>query len=177
MEEMNPVYTPARGMDALDALTGVFHLGYLEEKLPEAIRNCRRQKQPLSLIYADIDRFSQINERCGRVAGDLVLQHVAQILRKRTARPESWVARDQADAFVICLPGMKNSVAQRLATSLRVAVIGERLPLEGGELRTTCSFVVRSVESEEKLPAAQTLLRQMRELAGLAKESGGNIVL
>ena len=177
MEETNPVYTPAPGMDALDALTGVFHLGYLEEKLPEAIRNCRRQKQPLSLIYADIDRFTQINERCGRVAGDLVLQHVAQILRKRTARPESWVARDQADAFVVCLPGMKNSVARRLATSLRVAVMGERLPLEGCEITTTCSFIVRSVACEEELSSAQALLRQAREQAALAKKSGGNMVL
>ena len=126
---------------------------------------------------ADIDRFSQINERCGRVAGDLVLQHVAQILRKRTARPESWVARDQADAFVICLPGMKNSVARRLATSLRVAVMGERLPLEGCEITTTCSFAVRSVACEEELSSAQSLLLQAREQAALAKKSGGNMVL
>ena len=177
MEETNPVYTPARGMDALDALTGVFHLGYLEEKLPEAIQSCCRQKQPLSLIYADIDRFTQINERCGRVAGDLVLQHVAQNFRRRTARPESWVARDQADAFVVCLPGMKNSVARRLATSLRVAVMGERLPLEGCEITTTCSFAVRSVACEEELFSAQALLRQAREQAALAKKSGGNMVL
>ncbi len=177
MEETNPVNTPARGMGALDALTGVFHLGYLEEKLPEAILSCRQQKQPLSMIYADIDHFSQINERCGCVAGDLVLQHVAQILSKRTARPESWVARDHADAFIICLPGMKNSVARRLATSLRVAVMGERLPLEGCELRTTCSFAVRSVACEEELTSVQSLLLQAREQAALAKKSGGNMVL
>ena len=66
MEAKNPVYTPVYGMDALDALTGVFDCGYLEENLPEAILSCRKQGQSLSLIYADIDRFTQINERCGR---------------------------------------------------------------------------------------------------------------
>lgn len=148
----------------------------MEEAPPEAILSCHRQKQPLSLIYADIDRFSQINERCGRVAGDLVLQHVAQILRKRTARPESWLpAIMRTRSSSACRHEKQRGAAS--GHKPRVAIIGERLLLEGGELRTTCSFVVRSVESEEKLPAAQMLLRQMRELAGLAKESGGNIVL
>ena len=177
MEETNPVYTPVYGMDALDVLTGVFDCGYLEEKLPEAIRSCRKQGQSLSLIYADIDRFTQINECCGRVAGDLVLQHIAQILRKRAARPESWVARDDADAFVICLPGVKNSVARRLAGNLRVAVMCERLPLKGDEITTTCSFAVLSVSREEELPSAQMLLHQARRQAVFAKQSGGNVVL
>jgi diguanylate cyclase (GGDEF)-like protein len=166
-----------RGMDVLDSLTGVFHRAYLEAMLPEAMSSCRKHGQSFSLIYADIDRFSQINERYGSVAGDLVLQHVAQTLQKRTARPESWVARDHADALVICLPGVKNSVARRLAGNLRVAVASERLPLKGGEITTTCSFVVLSVEREEELPSAQELLRQARKRAALAKESGGNIVL
>ena len=177
MEEPNSFDTLVQNANALDSLTGAYHRRYLEQKLPEAMLSCQRQGQPLSVIYADIDRFSQINERCGRIAGDLVLQHVAQILRKRTARPESWVARYQADAFVICLPGVKSSVARRLATSLRLAVMGERLPLEGCEITTTCSFAVQSVACEEELPSAQALLRQAREQAALAKKSGGNMVL
>ena len=177
MEETNPIYIPARGTDAMDLLTGVFRRAYLEAMLPEAMLSCRKRGQPISLIYADIDRFSQINERYGGIAGDLVMQHVAQILQKRTARPESWVARDDANAFVVCLPGVRNSVARRLAGNLRVAVMCERLPLEGGEITATCSFAVLSVEREEVLPSVQTLLRQVRKQAALAKKSGGNIVL
>ena len=177
MEETNPIHTLARGMDALDSLTGVFRREYLEAMLPEAMSSCRKRGQPFSVIYADIDRFSQINERYGGIAGDLVMQHVAQTLQKRTAWPESWVARDDADAFVISLPGVKNSVARRLAGNLRVAVMCERLPLEGGEITATCSFAVLSVEREEELPSAQTLLRQARKQAALAKKAGGNIVL
>ena len=177
MEETNPIHTTARDPDALDSLTGVFHREYLEAMLPEAMLSCHRRGQSLSLIYADIDRFSQINECYGRIAGDLVLQHIAQTLQKRSERPESWVARYDADAVAICLPGVKNSVARRIASNLRVAVMSERLALEGGEITPTCSFVVLSVGREEELPSAQALLRQARERAALAKKSGGNIVI
>ena len=165
------------GLDALDSLTGVYHRRYLEEKLPEAILYCRQHGQSLSLIYADIDRFTWINECYGRVAGDLVLQHVAQTLQKRSRRPESWVARDHADALAICLPDMKNSVARRLAGNLRVAIMSERLPLKGDEIAATCSFIVQTVEREGDCPSAEELLHQAREQVALAKKAGGNMVL
>jgi two-component system, cell cycle response regulator len=177
MEQPDQLHALMRGLDVLDSLTGVYHRRYLDEKLPEAMLLCRKRGQSLSLIYADIDRFTWINERYGRVAGDLVLQHVAQTLQKRSRRPESWVARYDADAVVICLPGVRHAMARRLAGNLRVAVTSERLPLDGEDIMPTCCFVVKTVELAGSSFTAQELLLQAQEKAALAKQAGGNMIV
>lgn len=164
-------------MGILDLLTGVYHQRYLEDALPAAIRASRQRGQTLSILYVDVDRFESINARYGRVVGDLVLQHVAQTLKKRARLPESWVARENADAFVICLPGVSASAAKRCANNLRVAIMSERLHLESGEISLTCSFGVQTMEDSSAESAADALLREAKGKAALAKQAGGNAVV
>ena len=164
-------------MGVLDLLTGVYHQRYLEETLPVAIRECRQHGQKLSILYVDIDRFEAINDRYGRLVGDLVLQHVAQTLKRRARLPESWVSREEADAFVICLPGVSASAAKRCANNLRVAIMSERLHLESGEINLTCSFGVQTMEETNTKLTADALLREAKGKAALAKQAGGNAVV
>ena len=164
-------------MGDVDTLTGVYHRRYLEEALPAAIRVSRQRGQTLSILYVDVDHFGTINDRYGRVVGDLVLQHVAQTLKKRACLLESWVAREDADAFVICLPGVTASAAKRCANNLRVAIMSERIHLESGEISLTCSIGVQTLETNGLFLTADALLREAQEKAALAKQAGGNAVV
>ncbi len=164
-------------MNLKDTLTGAYNRRYIDEALPGAMRAAYERARPLSLIFLDIDRFGLINERYCRVAGDLVLQHIAQFLRKRIDLPGSWVARYESDLFVICLPGVKNSSAMREANNLRVAIMGERLPLEGGEVSLTCSFGVQTLEKTGVQLSALMLLHQAQEKLFLAKRMGRNAIV
>lgn len=164
-------------MNLKDTLTGTYNRRYVDEALPAAMRASFERAQPLSLIILDIDRFCSINERYGRVAGDLVLQHVALFVRKRIDQPDGWVARYESDRFVVCLPGIKNSSAIRCANHLRVAIMGERLPLEGSEVSLTCSFGVQTLEKNGVQLSALMLLHQAQEKLFLAKRMGRNMVV
>ena len=160
-----------------DTLTGLFNRRYIDEYLPAALGAAYDRGQPLSVIFADIDQFKQVNDNHGHLAGDLVLQHVAQLLQNKIRRTDSWVARYGGDEFVICLPGVDKAAAQRIANRLRLAIMSERFCLENEAINLTCSFGVQSVEKSDFHLSALMLLHQADEKLYLAKHAGRNTVM
>jgi len=159
-----------------DTLTGLFNRRYLDEYLPVAMSTAYDRGQPLSVIFADIDQFKTVNDRYGHIAGDLVLQHIAQLLKKVIRREDSWVARYGGDEFIICLPGVDNAAALRIANRVRLAIMSERFPLENGSISLTCSFGVHTVEKSDFQLSARMMLHRADEKLYQAKHAGRNAV-
>jgi two-component system, cell cycle response regulator len=61
-----------------DGLTGVWNRAAILDRLEIEIQRSRRQKTPLTIIMADIDRFKNVNDSYGHQVGDVVLRNVAQ---------------------------------------------------------------------------------------------------
>lgn len=160
-----------------DALTGLYNRRYIDETLPAALSAAYDRGKALSLIFADIDRFKQVNDVYGHIAGDLVLQHIAQLLQKKTRRTGSWVARYGGDEFLICLPGVEQAAARRTANQLRVAIMNDRFPIGGSAIQLTCSFGVHSVEKNDFQLSALMLLHRTDEKLYQAKHAGRNTVI
>lgn len=160
-----------------DTLTGLYNRRYIDEFLPAALNEAYAREQPLSILFADIDRFKLVNDNYGHLAGDLVLQHVAQLLQKQVRRTDSWVARYGGDEFIVCLPGVEKAAAQRIANRLRVAIMSERFVLEGGVISLTCSFGVQSLEKSDLHLSALMLLQGADEKLYQAKHAGRNTVI
>ncbi|MEZ4508915.1 MAG: GGDEF domain-containing protein [Eubacteriales bacterium] len=127
--------------------------------------------------FADIDCFKQVNDNHGHIAGDLVLQHIAQLIQKKISRAGSWVARYGGDEFIICLPGVEQSAAQRIANQLRLAIMNQQFPMDGGTIRLTCSFGVQSVQKFDSQLSALMLLHRADEKLYQAKHAGRNTVV
>jgi diguanylate cyclase (GGDEF)-like protein len=83
-----------------DWLTGLPNRRYVESALAEIAVRCRSEGGQLALMHVDLDRFKQINDNLGHVAGDAMLQHVADILRNKTSENDL-VARVGGDEFLI----------------------------------------------------------------------------
>lgn len=164
------------GMILKDTLTGLYNRRYIDEYLPGAVSAACDLGQPLSLIFADVDSFKEVNDRYGHITGDLVLQHVAELLKKSVRRADSWVARYGGDEFIICLPGVENTAATRIANRIRLAVMNERFPLENGSIKLTCSFGVHTVDQSDFQLSALMLLHRADEKLYQAKRAGRNKV-
>jgi len=160
-----------------DPLTGLYNRRYIDEALPAALSTAYDRGKALSLIFADIDRFKQVNDTYGHIAADLVLQHIAQLLQTKTRRAGSWVARYGGDEFIICLPGVEHAAAQRTANQLRLAIMNERFPMGSGAIYLTCSFGVHSVEKSDFQLTALMLLHRADEKLYQAKRAGRNAVV
>src|ERR1035441_5994218 len=90
-----------------DALTGLPNRTLLHDRLAKALADARRQKYKIALLFLDLDRFKDINDSLGHSVGDLLLQEVAERL-KRFAREQDTVARLGGDEFLIMLTHIKD---------------------------------------------------------------------
>ncbi|WP_341281858.1 diguanylate cyclase [Paenibacillus sp. FSL H8-0537] len=78
-------------------------------------------KEPLALLFLDIDYFKKINDTYGHPAGDAVLRELAAIVR-RTIRAEDVASRYGGEEFSILLPNCSPSGAYALAENLRSTI-------------------------------------------------------
>lgn len=91
-----------------DSLTGLFNKSYLNLKVGNKITNDRCG----SLMLVDMDRFSHVNEKFGRLEGDHILKSVALSL-KNYFSTEDIVSRMTGDQFAVFVSGVADREAIR----------------------------------------------------------------
>ena len=94
----------ARDLATRDPLTGLANRRGFNEALDAGFA----AGGPMSLLYLDLDRFKQVNDRYGHAIGDELLNCVAQRLL-HIAGPDDCVARLGGDEFVL----LRRSAASR----------------------------------------------------------------
>lgn len=85
-----------------DTLTGVSKREHFLEALDTACSKADRFGRHLAVLYLDLDKFKEINDRYGHGAGDLALKNFADQLRL-CARDYDTIARLGGDEFVVLL--------------------------------------------------------------------------
>ena len=83
-----------------DTLTGLPNRRYLDQMLAERAAEAAANGASVALLHIDLDRFKQINDTLGHIAGDAMLVHAAELLR-RNLGPGDFVARVGGDEFII----------------------------------------------------------------------------
>jgi diguanylate cyclase (GGDEF)-like protein len=97
-----------------DPLTGLGNRRALERDLPRALRLSERIDIPLALLFMDIDRFKQINDRNGHAVGDDTLRVLGAVLRSCSRAGTDIAYRVGGDEFVMTLVADREG-AERVA--------------------------------------------------------------
>ena len=113
-----------------DALTGCINRTLLFDRLGQEIRRAERLRQRFAVMFVDLDRFKQVNDRYGHAAGDKVLQAVADRLMAVLRRSDT-VARVGGDEFVLLIPQVGDD--QALATLIRKVQLAIDRPVRDEE--------------------------------------------
>lgn len=154
-----------------DALTGLYHRHYFFQAAQALADQTQEKNTPLALAVLNIDEFTGINQHFGNLGGDLVLQHVANLLQHMLDR--FLLSRASGDEFFVLMPGLDNEKAVALISKVRQLVANEPVIVNGES--ATCNFsagVTNRICSsvDEQLQHALKFLR-------LAKESSGGMVV
>jgi diguanylate cyclase (GGDEF)-like protein/PAS domain S-box-containing protein len=162
-----------RNLDELartDMLTGLSNRRDFDERLEQALTRRKAAPQALALMLIDLDRFKDVNDTLGHLAGDTVLKAVAARLRE-AAFDIDVLARLGGDEFAILLGdnGAAES-AELLAARLKVAM-SRPIPIIGSSVTVTLSIGIAYCQGEL---SARDLTHLADRALYDAKESGRN---
>jgi diguanylate cyclase len=127
--------------EGVDALTELPAAGAFSNELRRRIQRCRQENRRLTLLLVDVDRLTSINSRIGRDAGDHLLRHTADVLR-RECRDGDYLARYHQGQFALALADVELDEAIATAEKVRHAVhIAQPLPGDlASEVSVSCGL-------------------------------------
>ena len=127
-----------------DVLTGLPNRALLRDRLEHALEGAKRRSSHVSVVYADVDRFKDINDRHGHGCGDEVLVEIARRLASIT-RASDTVSRVGGDEFVIVVEDDDGAAVQRLLARVE-EVMRAPVTVNGLELdvRLSAGFASRA---------------------------------
>jgi diguanylate cyclase (GGDEF)-like protein len=105
-----------------DTLTQIPNRRAFFEVAQHELERARRNHQPLTLVYLDIDDFKDVNDQLGHAEGDALLAVVARTLRTDTRAMDA-VARLGGDEFGLLLPETDAAMADALLGRVRASLL------------------------------------------------------
>jgi diguanylate cyclase (GGDEF)-like protein len=114
-----------------DCVTGLPNMGRLKQFSKEVDVLGEQPSEPVSVVLVDVIGMGAVNRRYGRRQGDLVLGHVAAVLRN-TLRAADILFRSDSDEFAVLLAQTDFDTATNIAARMADAVRGELLILDDG---------------------------------------------
>lgn len=111
----------AGASSAFDPITGFLNRNSGLQAAMRAVTVANRNGSELAVLWLDIDRFRQINDSFGHVAGDSVIARIAKRIRSVVSQPGDFL-RMGSDEFVVLIPDIDRREAEQLARKLLIAV-------------------------------------------------------
>ncbi|WP_076001749.1 GGDEF domain-containing protein [Pseudohalioglobus lutimaris] len=153
----------------VDALTGAGNRRAKIDKLQSLVSLYFRCHVNACILKVDIDQFSQVNDKHGRVLGDQVLFSLAQIIRNNT-RPTDTLYRSGGAEFFVVAENTALGDATSLAVKLREIIGCTVFP---GGTHLTVSIGVAKLA---KLEGSQDWINRAERALTKAKAKGRNRV-
>ena len=158
-----------------DALTRVPNRMEFQHRLQQVIARVRRSNLRAAMLYIDLDRFKDVNDRLGHPIGDRALEIMSRRLVD-AMEPGTLVGRLGGDEFALVLESLPGDGDPRpmVAGTLRMLLdeLAEKIHVEGHEVVLTASIGVALIPDN-----ADNVIDAIRNADAAmyhAKQNGGN---
>lgn len=98
------LYLKTQDMARKDGLTGIFNRLYFKELFAAATKKIMKQKQPISVALFDIDKFKNVNDTYGHLAGDEVIKMIARVSADFAEQYGGFACRYGGEEFLLVFP-------------------------------------------------------------------------
>jgi diguanylate cyclase (GGDEF)-like protein len=155
-----------------DVKTGLYNHGFFIARLKEEVAQTKIGTYPSAVIVIDVDKFKNFNDTYGHLAGDQVLEKLAQVLRQ-SVRNNDIPSRFGGEEFTLMLPHTDISTALMIAERVRISVATMRVPWEVTLPQVTISLGVFAFDHDSNLESLD-ILRRADEALYISKATGRN---
>ncbi len=164
-----------RYLTRYDSLTGVANRMEFQHRLQQAIARARRARTRLALLYLDLDRFKDVNDRFGHLVGDRSLEIMARRIGD-VLGDDSLVGRLAGDEFAVLMEGLPADGQARtgLAGTARMLLdrVAREFHVEKHEVFLTASIGIACFPDDGD--NVIDLIRNADAAMYHAKNAGGN---
>jgi two-component system CheB/CheR fusion protein len=120
-----------------DHLTGLSNRLRFHASLRKVLAEAKKTGEGFALLYIDLDRFKQINDRYGHRIGDLYLKEVANRFFSCIRKVDT-LARLGGDEFAAVVSGANSIAAERIVNALHLS-LSKTLIIEEFEFQASAS--------------------------------------
>lgn len=158
----------------IDPLTGVGNRRYAEIKIGSKIEEMTRYAWAgdFGIMFIDIDKFKEINDKRGHYAGDKVLKVVSKTIMMNL-REEDFVGRWGGEEFVVLIAHADRKKLYSIAEKLRSLVEGSTAVMGETRINVTISIGVTMVKKEDTV---ESIVDRADRLMYECKTGGRNCV-
>ncbi|PZV00681.1 MAG: sensor domain-containing diguanylate cyclase [Leptolyngbya sp.] len=154
-----------------DLLTGLPNRRLFLDRLEQEVKQAKRDRLPLAVLFMDLDGFKGVNDLLGHEVGDHLLSEVAKRLTG-CVRESDTVARLGGDEFTVILTGAEHRqdvelVAQKILDALAIS-----FPIAQQLVQITVSIGITFYPQDASSPFA--LLEAADQAMYKAKTFGSN---
>ncbi|MFF1876395.1 diguanylate cyclase [Leifsonia sp. NPDC058230] len=153
-----------------DPLTGLANRALLRTRLTTALGEAASLRQPISVLFVDLDGFKEINDEFDHTVGDAVLQEVSHRLSE-SVRQDDLVGRFGGDEFLIVCANTDGTAATAVAERIREAVKAPMTGIAAGVLTASIGVAVH-LPDDAVPPTPSDVVRIADAAMYEAKDSG-----
>lgn len=172
--EMKRAQIQLAEMSARDELTGLYNRRYFIESLEREVARAKRYKRNLGFCMIDLDKFKDINDTYGHLAGDMVLSTIGRMFDEHFRRGDL-ICRYGGEEFAVILPDTSLKSAMTVCERLRKRVSSNRFKYNSSDFSISISIGIALYNNLEHSSPVE-LVSAADQALYRAKKEGRNSV-
>ena len=157
-----------------DSLTHTWNRNSILEMLGRELARGSRENSSLGVVIVDLDRFKNVNDHYGHLAGDAVLREAARRIQSGMRQYDS-IGRYGGEEFLVLLPGCDASGSVNQAERLRRQLAQSEMRVNDTAVAITASFGATAIPCS-LVQSPEDVIRRADEALYRAKKMGRNRV-
>ena len=134
------LYMKTEDMARRDGLTGIFNRLYFGQLFSETVESIKRDGKPVAVALFDIDKFKNVNDTYGHLAGDEVIKLVAHTAEKYSEVNGGFAARYGGEEFVVIIPGYDEHTALQVLKGMHEEIKATVVDTGKHQINVDCSI-------------------------------------
>lgn len=163
-----------RHMANFDMLTDLPNRVMFFDRIGQAHAQARREGHSGALLFLDLDRFKEVNDKLGHPIGDLLLKSVAGRLQAQVRETDT-VARLAGDEFTVTLPHVRDVQDAVLVARKIIEALSRPFLLDGNEVGIGVS--IGAALFPEHGATVEQVVNAADDAMYMAKRAGRNTVI
>jgi len=129
----------------IDGVTGAKNRLCFDNVIKSEWSRALREKEWISMLFIDIDKFKVFNDTYGHLNGDICLKTIVDVIQHTVKRGGDYVFRWGGEEFAVLLPNTPIKGALTVAEEIRKAISITPIQLDGNNTNVTVSIGVGAI--------------------------------